>query len=74
MEPELKAMFIRIVKSISMTVLWMLTNVFLGIFMDFGFIHQNITIENILFYVFLAATLLLLIRYLLKLWKTDTFL
>jgi len=71
MEPELRAFFGRIVKSLSITVLWMLINMTFGIFLDFGFIHSTITIANILFYIFLLTTLFALIRYLLKLWKED---
>lgn len=71
MEPDLREFFQRIVKSLSITVLWMLINMTLGIFFDFGFIHQAISVANILFYIFLLGSLYGLIRYLLKLWKTG---
>jgi hypothetical protein len=71
MEPELKIFFSKIIKSLSMAVLWMLINMTLGIFFDFGFIHSGISFANILFYIFLLTTLYGLISYLLKVWKED---
>jgi hypothetical protein len=71
MEPELKIFFAKIVKSLSMAVLWMLINMTLGIFFDFGFIHSSITLGNILFYIFFLTTLSGLVWYLLKMWKPQ---
>jgi hypothetical protein len=71
MEPELREFFSKIVKSISLVVLWMLLNMTFGIFFDFGFIHSSLSLANILFYIFLLSTLFMLIRYLLKLWKEN---
>ncbi len=71
MEPEVKAFLVKIVKSLSIAVLWMLVNMTLGIFFDFGFIHSSITLANILFYIFMLTTLTGLIWYLLKLWKEN---
>lgn len=71
MEPEIKAFLVKIIKSLSIAILWMLLNMTLGIFFDFGFIHSSITLANILFYIFLLASLSALIWYLLRIWKEN---
>jgi hypothetical protein len=71
MEPDAREFLARIVKSLSITILWMLVNMTLGIFFDFGFIHSAITLTNIFFYVFLLSTLTALVWYLLKIWKEN---
>lgn len=71
MEPEVRAFLVKIVKSMSIAILWMLLNMTFGIFFDFGFIHSSVTIANIIFYIFLLGSLSALIWYLLKIWK-DT--
>lgn len=71
MEPEVKEFLLKIVKSLSIAVLWMMTNMTLGIFFNFGFIDSTITVFNIVFYVFFLSTLVALVWYLLKLWKEN---
>jgi hypothetical protein len=71
MEPELKLFFSKIIRSLSMGILWLLINMTLGIFFDFGFIHSGISLANILFYIFMLVTLYGLIWYLLKVWKEN---
>jgi hypothetical protein len=71
MDPDLKIFFSKIIKSLSSGILWMLLNMTLGIFFDFGFIHSGISLANILFYIFLLSTLFALIWYLSRLWKEN---
>ncbi|MCE3283366.1 MAG: hypothetical protein K0Q66_2103 [Chitinophagaceae bacterium] len=71
MEPEVKAFLLRIVKSLSFAILWMMLNMTFGIFFDLGYIHSTITIGNILYYIFLVGSFSVLLWYLLKLWKED---
>lgn len=71
MEPDARALLLKVAKSLSIAALFLLSNMTLGIFFDLGFIHSTINIGNILFYVFLLATLTALIWYLLKLWKEN---
>lgn len=69
MEPEVKAFLARIVKSLSMALLWMLVNMTFGIFLNYGFISGSISVGNIIFYVFCLSSLTALVWYLLKIWK-----
>ena len=71
MEPEAREFLIKIVKSLSIALLWMMTNMILGVFFDLGFVHSSITVFNIVFYVFFLSTLVALVWYLLKLWKEN---
>lgn len=69
MEPDAREFLVRITKSISMVILWMLVNMTFGVFFDFAFIHSSIGIGNIIFYTFFLGSLGALIWYLLKVWK-----
>ena len=71
MEPDAREFLGKIIRSLSIVILWMLVNMTLGIFFDFGFIHSGISIANILFYIFMLSTLTALIWYLLKIWKEN---
>ncbi len=71
MEPEVKIFFAKIVKSLSMGLLWMLLNMTFGIFFDFGFVHTSLSLGNVIFYIFLAGSFAALVWYLLRVWK-DT--
>lgn len=69
MEPELRILFAKLIKSLSLTLLWMITNMAFGVYFDFGFIHSSVSLANIIFYIFMLGTLGALIWYLLKIWK-----
>ena len=69
MEPEVKAFFVRIIRSFSMALLWMSVNMAIGIRFDMAFPHNGISIGNIIFYIFFVTSLAALIWYLLRLWK-----
>jgi hypothetical protein len=69
MEPDASAFLVRIIKSISMTILWMLVNMTFGVFFDYGFVHSSLTLGNIIFYIFFVGSFAGLIWYLLKVWK-----
>ena len=71
MEPEVRIFLAKIIKSFSMALLWMMTNMTLGIFFDLGFIHSSISLANILFYTFFLGSLTALIWYLLNIWKQE---
>jgi hypothetical protein len=69
MEPDAREFLVRITKSISMTILWMLVNMTFGVFFGFAFIESSFTAGNIIFYIFFLGSLSALIWYLLKVWK-----
>ena len=69
MEPETKDFLIRIVNTISIVLVWMLVNVFIGIYKGFAFFEDSPGWANYLFYVFFLSSLVLMILYLKKKWK-----
>ena len=69
MEPEIKEYLLRIAKTVFMCLLWMAVNSTIGIMFDLAFIHDNISLPNIIFYVWFVVTLALLVWYYVRLWK-----
>jgi hypothetical protein len=69
MEPEVKAFLLRIVQSLSMTMVWLLINMTVGIYFNFAFFDDKPTISNYVYGVFLIASFILLIIYLKRKWK-----
>lgn len=69
MEPELKAFLAAIVQIISITVLWMLLNILFGIKYELMFLDGKITIWHGLYYLCMIASLVWVVRYIIKKWK-----
>ena len=68
-DPEVKRFFIRIINSIAWGLLWMMSSATAGLYFELAYSNGKPVIYTILFYVVMAATLLLLVRYLYKIWK-----
>jgi hypothetical protein len=68
-EPETRAYLKRIIKSIFITLPWMMTNIMAGLYYEYAIIHEKISTGNILFYSFFLVSFVALIWYLIKLWK-----
>jgi len=69
MDPEIKELFRKVLKSFSWGALWLLSISTLGFFFQLGFVAGGIRWYNILFYLVLITTLFLLVRYYYKVWK-----
>lgn len=69
MDPEVKKYFRKIMSSLSVGLLWLLANVTAGIYFKLGIVEEKVTILNILFFIFLPGSLLLMLFYFYKLWK-----
>jgi len=69
MEEDTKAFLVKIMQTISMVMLWMLVNVYIGIYKDYGFFEERPNWTNYLFYGFFLISLLFLIRHLRRKWK-----
>lgn len=57
-----------IVQTISVILIWMLANVFAGIYLGFGFFESTPDWKNYSYYVLCVATLYLLIKYIKRKW------
>ncbi len=69
-EQETRDFFIKIANSIAIVLLWMIANVYLGIYFGLGFFDGSPSFKNIIYYIISLLTLYLVIRYLVKKWKT----
>ena len=71
MKPEdnPQAFLVLIVQTISVVLIWMIANVLVGIYFGYAFFADNPDWKNIVYYVFMIATVALLLKYLIKKWK-----
>lgn len=69
MEDETRAFLIRILNTVSIVLLWMIINVFLGIYKNYGFFEDVPGWKNYLYYAFLLISLIALIIHLRRKWK-----
>lgn len=70
-DPGVKKFFVKILNSISLTICWMMAAVLAGIYYELGDANGKPVIYTIIFYAATLLTLLLLIRYLYKTWKSS---
>lgn len=68
-DPQVKNYFLKILRSFSWGLLWMMTGVMLGLYYKLAYFSSKPVIYTILFYAGMLVTLLLLIRYLYRIWK-----
>jgi len=69
MEEDMRAFFIRILQSIAVILLWMLVNIFIGIYKELAFFTGMPGWKNWLFYGFFLASGIFVARHLYKKWK-----
>jgi len=68
-DPEVKRYFRKIISSFSFGLLWLVSAVTAGLYYRLGYRNDIPVIYVILFYVLLAGSLFLLLRYYYNLWK-----
>ena len=71
MEEDATRLLIKIVKTISIVIVWMMVTMIFGIYFGWFFYYQTPTIGNIICYLFIAITLVLVLIYFRILWKED---
>jgi len=69
LEPEVAAYLRRIITTISVGLLWMAVNSTIGIMYDYAFIHNTISLGNIIFYCWFVISLALFLWYVIRLWS-----
>ena len=67
-DPDIKKYFVKILNSISVGLIWMMTMVTAGIYFQLAYVGDKPLIYTIIFYVVLVVSLLLLIRYYYRMW------
>lgn len=69
MDPQTKRYFLKIVNSFAWGVIWLMFVTFFGLYFGLAYTPHGLTIVNIIFYVIVLITLLLLLRFLYRSWK-----
>lgn len=69
MEDETREFLVRILNTVAIVLVWMMANVFIGIYKGFGFFENRPDWTNYVYYVFLIASLIFLIILLKRKWK-----
>lgn len=69
MEDDTREFFIRIVNTISIILLWMMANIFIGVYKGFAFFENRPDWANYIYYIFFLISLVALIFHLKRKWK-----
>jgi hypothetical protein len=69
LEPEVRAYLIRILNTLSVGLLWMISNSTAGIMYGYAFWEKKMKLGNIIFYIWFIISLALLLWYMIRLWK-----
>lgn len=69
MEDETRVFLVKIVQTISEVLLWMMVNVYAGIYHELAFFDGRPGWKNIIYYVLFLATLVFLIWHIRRKWK-----
>jgi hypothetical protein len=70
-DSDVKHFFLKILNSIALGLIWMIIGVTAGLYFQLAYSDGKPVIYTVLFYVFMAVTLVLLIRYLYRVWKNS---
>jgi hypothetical protein len=69
MEPEVVVFLKRVALSIFCAFCWLVINVTIGVRFDLAVVGYHITIGNVLYYLWLVGSLILLLLFFLRLWR-----
>lgn len=70
-ETDIPKFLWRIVHSISFALMWLMVNVFLGLYLGLGVVNGKISLGNILFYCWFVISFAALLRYFYLKWKNH---
>jgi hypothetical protein len=69
-DPEVKKFFVKILNTVSLGLMWMMLMVTIGLYFGLAYhVEGRSFIYTIVFYIFMVASLLFLVRHFYKLWK-----
>ena len=69
MEDETREFLVKILNTIAIVLLWMMANVFIGIYKGFAFFEDKPDWTNYLYYAFLVTSFVFLVIHLKRKWK-----
>ena len=70
-DPDVRKYFVRILNTIAMGLLWMMTAVTAGLYFRLGYRTEKPFVYVIIFYVVLVVSLYFLLRYFYRKWKDE---
>ncbi|MEO6253666.1 MAG: hypothetical protein ABIO79_10185 [Ferruginibacter sp.] len=68
-EDETREFLVRILQTVSIVLLWMMVNVFIGIYKGYAFFETKPGWVNYVYYAFLAISFVFLVFHLKRKWK-----
>lgn len=71
MEPKVIIYLKRIVKTITIVLIWMIVNTRLGIVNNYAFFEKKLTTTNIIFYIWFVLSLAIIIYLMYKIWRKN---
>ncbi len=69
MEDETRLFLIKILQTISIILLWMMANVFFGLYKQFGYFDTAPTLKNYIFYLLSLSSLIGVVIHLKRKWQ-----
>jgi hypothetical protein len=69
MEDDTRAFLVLIVNTMSLVLLWMMANVFFGIYIGYGFFEGSPSWENLLYYALAISSLVLILMRIKRKWN-----
>lgn len=69
MEDETREFLIRIANTVAIVLLWMMANVFIGIYKGYAFFEDMPGWANYVYYAFLVISFIVLVIYIRRKWK-----
>lgn len=69
MEDETREFLVRILQTVSIVLLWMMVNVFIGIYKGYAFFEDKPGWVNYVYYAFLVTSFIFLVLHLKRKWK-----
>lgn len=68
MEDETREFLVRIMQTVSIVLLWMMANVFIGIYKEYAFFETSPDWTNYLYYLFVVISFIFLVIHLKRKW------
>ncbi|MBK6378853.1 MAG: hypothetical protein IPP81_04960 [Chitinophagaceae bacterium] len=69
MEDETREFLVRILNTVAIVLVWMMANVFTGIYKGYAFFEENPDWTNYVYYAFLIISFIALVIHLKRKWK-----
>ncbi len=68
MEDETRLFLITIMQTVSLIILWLLINIFVGLYLKFGLFDNNPSVNNFIYYIIFCIGCFFLYKHIKKKW------